>query len=100
MHSNGSILLLVSRISQAGNRGLGSARQVANEPARWQHLTAQTVSYDASSPGVMAGAQDVVLGGLVGACEVLPCSWLAILKSNGQISMGAGTKIVALWAPH
>ena len=100
MHSNGSILLREHTYVHAGNRGLGSAGQVANVPARWQHLTAQTVSYDASSPGVMAGAQDVVLGGLVGACEVLPCSWLAILKSNGQISMGAGTKIVALWAPH
>ena len=100
MHSNGSILLLVSSISQAGNRGLGSARHVANEPARWKLLSLLRWRQSASRPGVMAGAQDVVLGGLVGACEVLPCTWLAILKSNGQISMGAGTKIVALWAPH
>ena len=100
MHSNGSILLRESRISQAGNRGLGSAGQVANVPARWEFFSLLRWRQSASRPGVMAGAQDVVLGGLVGACEVLPCSWLAILKNNGQISMGAGTKIVALWAPH
>ena len=100
MHSNGSILLRESRISQAGNRGLGSAGQVANVPARWQHLTAQTVSYDASSPGVMAGAQDVVLGALVKAVGVSTGRSGDAPLSLRKISMGAGTKIVALWAPH
>ena len=77
MHSNGSICMRESRISQAGNRGLGSAGQVANVPARWQHLTAQTVSYDASSPGVMAGAQDVLLGALVKAVGFSTCFQLS-----------------------
>ena len=45
VHSTGSKL----RISQAGDRTLEIARRVASEPARWQHLMAKTVSYDASS---------------------------------------------------
>jgi hypothetical protein len=100
MHSNGSILLRESRISQAGNRGLGSARQVANEPARWQHLTANLCGQSASRPGVMAGAQDVLLGALVKAVGVSTCRSGDAPLSLRKISMGAGTKIVALWAPH
>ena len=84
MHSNGSILLRESRISQAGNRGLGSAGQVANVPARWQHLTAQTVSYDASSPGVMAGAQDVVHGGLVRLAKFCLAAGWRSSKTTGK----------------
>ena len=100
MHSNGSILLLVSNISQAGNRGLGSARHVANEPARWKLLSLLRWRQSASRPGDMAGAQDVLLGALVKAVGVSTCRSGDAPLSLREISMGAGTKIVALWAPH